>query len=147
VGGCGLRNQKQHRACKCVATPDVHLSLIQSPITMKFASSAVQEAAAKPPPDPGDNASNATSSPWQKVRRGKAFPTTKPTTWPNTHFIRMVIPQESTLSTEQEFKDKSFSLLADLHGHLENWMKALSFTSETCGSKAVLLRHERLLCL
>jgi hypothetical protein len=86
---------------------------------MKFASSAVQEAAAKPPPDPGDNASNATSSPWQKVRRGKAFPKTKPITWPDTHFIRMVIPQESTLSTEQEFKDKSFSLLANLHGHLE----------------------------
>jgi hypothetical protein len=87
---------------------------------MKFSAKVVQAAATKPPPDPKDGPVKATVSPWQKARRGKTFLKAKPITLPNTHYIRVVIPQEATLSTEKEFMDNSFNIVAKLFGHLES---------------------------
>jgi hypothetical protein len=110
---------------------------------MKFAAIDVQTAAAKKPPDPKDKTGDVTSNPWQKARRGKTFPKSKPILIPNTHYIRMVIPQEAALSTEQEFKDKSLSMLINLYGHLEKldssitlrernqWLEGIPATTRT----------------
>jgi hypothetical protein len=46
---------------------------------MKFTSAALQGAAAKAQADPKGQAGSATSSPWQKTRRGKTFPKAKST--------------------------------------------------------------------
>jgi hypothetical protein len=87
---------------------------------MKFSSLVVQAAATKPSSDPKDVPAKATVGPWQKARRGKTFLKAKPIALPNTHYIRVVIPQEATLSTEKQFMDNSFNILAKLIGHLES---------------------------
>jgi hypothetical protein len=87
---------------------------------MKFSSLVLQAAATNPSIDPKNGPVKATVSPWQKARRGKTFLKAKPISLPNTHYVRVVIPQEATLSTKKQFMDNSFNILAKLIGHLEN---------------------------
>jgi hypothetical protein len=77
-------------------------------------------------------------APGKKPAAEKRFLKAKPIIRPNTHYIRVVIHKEATLSTEKEFMDNSFKILAKLYGHLE---------SLDDSPRAEPLPHERLLFL
>jgi hypothetical protein len=85
---------------------------------MKFASAALQGAAAKAQADPKGQAGNATSSPWQKTRRGKTFPKAKSTLPANSHYVRIVIPHDPGASTEEHYKQRSLQVLTTMYEHL-----------------------------
>jgi hypothetical protein len=87
---------------------------------MKFTSAALQGAAAKAPPDPKGQAGSATSSPWKKSRRGKTFPKAKTTPPANSHYVRVVIPQDPGAATEDQFKQRSMQVLTTLYEHLDH---------------------------